>query len=76
MIHAAAITGNVKEPYRGAYDAINREGTENLMAAAQRAGVERLVVLSGLGTKPAPEGSYMATRHGWRRRSAALESLT
>jgi uncharacterized protein YbjT (DUF2867 family) len=64
VIHAAAITGNVKEPYRGAYDAINREGTENLMAAAQRAGVERVVVLSGLGTKPAPEGSYMATRHG------------
>jgi uncharacterized protein YbjT (DUF2867 family) len=64
VIHAAAITGNVKEPYRGAYDAINREGTENLMAAAQRAGVERVVMLSGLGTKPAPEGSYMATRHG------------
>lgn len=64
LIHTAAITGNVKEPYRGAYDAINREGTENLMAAAQRAGVERLVVMSGLGTKPAPQGSYMATRHG------------
>jgi NADH dehydrogenase len=64
VIHAAAITGDVKEPYRGAYDAINREGTENLVAAAQKAGVERLVVVSGLGTKPASPGSYMATRQG------------
>jgi uncharacterized protein YbjT (DUF2867 family) len=64
VIHAAAITANFKEPYRGAYDAINRQGTENLVAAARAAGVERLVVVSGLGTKPAPPGTYMATRQG------------
>ena len=64
IIHAAAITANLKEPYRGAYDRINRVGTENLVAAAASAGVRRLVVMSGLGTKPAPEGSYMATRWG------------
>jgi NADH dehydrogenase len=64
VIHAAAITGDLKEPYRGAYDAINRRGTENLVAAARAAGVERLVVVSGLGTKPAPPGTYMATRQG------------
>lgn len=64
VIHAAAVTGQVKEPYRGAYDVINREGTENLVAAARKAGVERLVVVSGLGTKPASPGSYMATRQG------------
>jgi uncharacterized protein YbjT (DUF2867 family) len=64
IIHAAAITANLKEPYPGAYDAINRRGTENLVAAARAAGVTRLIVMSGLGTKPAPQGTYMATRWG------------
>jgi uncharacterized protein YbjT (DUF2867 family) len=64
IIHAAAITGDRKEPYRGAYDRINRVGTENLMAAAKNAGVKRLVVMSGLGCRPAPAGTYMATRWG------------
>lgn len=64
VVHTAAITANQKEPYRGAYDAINRQGTENLVAAAKAAGVRRLVVMSGLGTKQAPAGTYMATRWG------------
>jgi uncharacterized protein YbjT (DUF2867 family) len=64
IIHAAAITGDRKEPYRGAYDRINRIGTENLMSAAKNAGVKRLVVMSGLGCRPAPAGTYMATRWG------------
>ena len=64
VIHAAAITGDRKEPYSGAYDRINRVGTENLVAAAKQAGVNRLVVLSGLGCRPAPAGTYMATRWG------------
>jgi NADH dehydrogenase len=64
VIHAAAITGDRKEPYRGAYDRVNRVGTENLMSAAKRAGVKRLVVVSGLGCRPAPAGTYMATRWG------------
>jgi uncharacterized protein YbjT (DUF2867 family) len=64
IIHAAAITVNLKEPYSGAYDAINRGGTENLVAAAAAAGVTRIVVMSGLGTRPAPRGTYMATRWG------------
>ena len=62
IIHAAAITADRKEPYRGAYDQINRVGTTNLIAAAKAASVSRLVVMSGLGTRPAPAGTYMATR--------------
>jgi uncharacterized protein YbjT (DUF2867 family) len=65
IIHTAAITANLKEPYPGAYDAINRGGTENLIAAAAAAGVSRIVAMSGLGTKPAPKGTYMATRWGF-----------
>jgi uncharacterized protein YbjT (DUF2867 family) len=64
IIHTAAITANAKEPYPGAYDAINRRGTENLVEAAIAAGVARIVVMSGLGTRPAPKGTYMATRWG------------
>jgi NADH dehydrogenase len=64
VIHCAALTADIKEPYRGAYDAINRMGTENLVKAAREAGVKRIVAMSGLGTRPAPTGSYMATRWG------------
>lgn len=64
VIHAAAITADRKEPYRGAYEQVNRAGTENLMEAATRAGIERVVLMSGLGTRPAPKGTYMATRWG------------
>jgi uncharacterized protein YbjT (DUF2867 family) len=64
VIHAAAITANVKEPFAGAYYAINTRGTQNLVAAARRAGVSRLVLMSGLGTRPAHHGTYMATRQG------------
>lgn len=64
VVHAAAITGNTKEPFRGAYDQINRQGTENLVAAAGAAGVRRFVLMSGLGTVRAPAGTYMATRWG------------
>jgi uncharacterized protein YbjT (DUF2867 family) len=64
IVHAAAITANLKEPYPGAYDTINRGGTENLVGAARAAGVTRIVVMSGLGTRPAPKGTYMATRWG------------
>jgi uncharacterized protein YbjT (DUF2867 family) len=64
IIHAAAITGDRKEPSRGAYDRVNRVGTENLVSAAKSAGVKRLVVVSGLGCRPAPSGTYMATRWG------------
>ena len=72
VVHAAAITGDRKEPYRGAYDAVNHHGTANLRAAARAAGVRRLVVVSGLGTRPAPPGSYMATR--WAAEEAVRAS--
>ncbi len=64
VVHTAAITGNIKEPFRGAYDLVNRQGTENLVAAARAAGVRRIVLMSGLGTVEAAAGTYMATRWG------------
>ena len=72
IIHAAAITADRKEPYKGAYDRINHVGTANLVTAAREARVGRLVVMSGLGTKPVPSGTYMATR--WGLEEAVRES--
>ena len=72
IIHCAALTADIKEPYHGAYDAINRVGTENLTAAAASAGTRRLVVMSGLGTQPAPIHTYMATR--WAMEEAVRRS--
>jgi uncharacterized protein YbjT (DUF2867 family) len=64
VVHAAALVANLKEPYRGAYQAVNLRGTQSLVEAAQRAKVERFVLLSGMDTQPGKAGSYMATRWG------------
>jgi uncharacterized protein YbjT (DUF2867 family) len=66
LVHAAAITANLKEPYPDAYRLINETGTYNLMKAAGDAGVSRVVLMSGLSA-PAKEGSYMATRLGMEK---------
>jgi NADH dehydrogenase len=66
LVHAAAITANLKEPYAGAYRRINETGTYSLMKAAADAGVSRVVLMSGLSA-PAEEGSYMATRLGMEK---------
>jgi uncharacterized protein YbjT (DUF2867 family) len=63
LVHTAAITANLKEPFPGAYREINETGSYNLMKAAKEAGVSRVVLMSGLSA-PAKEGSYMATRLG------------
>ncbi len=72
VIHCAAITANLKETYPGAYQRVNALGTENLVATARAAGVRRLVAISGLGTRPAPAGTYMATR--WALEEAVRNS--
>jgi NADH dehydrogenase len=66
VVHAAAITANLKEPFPGAYREINETGTYNLMKAAKEAGASRVVLMSGLSA-PAKEGSYMATRLGMEK---------
>lgn len=51
VVMAAQFPGHpVEKPRRGrSYDAVDRAGTENLIAAAQSAGVERFVYISGAG---------------------------
>ncbi len=72
LMHCAAITANHKEAFPGQYRRVNAEGTRHLMEAATRAGVKRVVLLNGLGTRPGKEGSYMRTR--WEMAEAVRTS--
>ena len=63
VVHSAFITADVKEGHGVSYQAVNVEGTRNVVEAAQRAGVKKIVVVSGLGTKPDKPGSYMQGRY-------------
>ncbi len=62
LVHCAAVTAQHKDTPAYSYWRVNVEGTRNLVAAAQRAGVRALVLQNGLGTRPGRPGSYMRTR--------------
>lgn len=72
VVHCAAITADHKEAFRGQYAAVNGQGTRNLVAAAQRSGVKRIVLVNGLGTTRGADGSYMRTR--WEMAEAVRTS--
>jgi len=63
VIHAAFVTADRKQRPGVDYYKTNVLGTRNLVAAAKRSGVQRIIVLTGLGTKPDKPGSYMQGRY-------------
>ena len=63
VIHTAFITADRKQGPNDNYYKTNVLGTRNLVAAAKRAGVQRIIVLTGLGTKQDKPGSYMQGRY-------------
>ncbi len=63
IVHAAFITADHKQSAGNQYDATNVQGTANLIKEAKKAGVKRIIVLSGLGTRPDQPGSYMQGRY-------------
>ncbi len=63
IIHCAFITAERKPGPGVNYYETNTTGTRNLVAAARNAGVKRIAVMGGLGTKPSKPGSYMETRY-------------
>ncbi len=71
LFHFAAITGNIKNT-NNIYWKVNVEGTRNIVAAAEKAGVRRIILGGGLGTVEGKEGSYMRTR--WLMEEAARKS--
>jgi len=62
IVHAAFMTADLKQSQGNHYEATNVDGTANLIAAARSAGVERVIEISGLGTKQDKPGSYMQGR--------------
>src|SRR5262249_38712833 len=63
IIHTAFVTADRKQGPGVNYQRTNVEGTRALMNVAKAEGVRRVVVLSGLATKPARPGSYMQGRY-------------
>jgi NADH dehydrogenase len=63
IIHCAFVVANRKQTAATNYYRTNVAGTRNLVAAAKDAGVRRIVVMGGLGTRPSKQGSYMQGRY-------------
>jgi len=63
LVHSAFVTADIKEGRDVSYQGVNVEGTRNLIEAARRAGVKKIILVSGLGTKPDKPGSYMQGRY-------------
>ncbi|WP_052889717.1 NAD(P)H-binding protein [Thermogemmatispora carboxidivorans] len=63
VIHAAFMTADRKQSAGNTYEGTNVAGTTNLVNAALAAGVQRMIELSGLGTRPDRPGSYMQGRY-------------
>jgi uncharacterized protein YbjT (DUF2867 family) len=63
VVDASFMTADVKQHGEQTYYHVNVDGTNNLVDAAKRAGAQRMVVMSGLGTKPDKPGTYMQGRY-------------
>lgn len=63
IIHCAFITANRKQGRDINYYQTNVVGTNNLVEAARKARVRRIVELGGLGTQHSSPASYMETRY-------------
>ncbi len=63
IVHAAFLTAERKESTGNEYEKTNVQGTANLIKAAKKAGVKRIIEISGLGTRPDIPGSYMQGRY-------------
>jgi uncharacterized protein YbjT (DUF2867 family) len=63
IVHAAFLTADRKQSTGNEYEKTNVQGTANLIQAAKKAGVKRIIEIGGLGTRPDKPGSYMQGRY-------------
>ncbi len=68
VVHLVAI---LREAGTATYDTVNRQGTANVVAAAQRQGVDRIVHMSALGADP---DSTRYLRSKWAGEEAVRQS--
>ncbi len=62
----------IREQGLQTFDAVNAQGTENVVAAAAQAGVRRLVQFSAIGADPDPKFPYLLSK--WRGEQAVTAS--
>jgi uncharacterized protein YbjT (DUF2867 family) len=63
IVHAAFLTADRKQSAGNEYEKTNVQGTANLIKAAKKAGIKRIIEIGGLGTRPDKSGSYMQGRY-------------
>jgi uncharacterized protein YbjT (DUF2867 family) len=63
IVHAAFLTADRKQSAGNEYEKTNVQGTANLIQAAKKAGVKRIIEIGGLGTRTDKPGSYMQGRY-------------
>ncbi len=59
VVHLVAV---IRENGLLTFEAVNHQGTRNVVAAAQRAGVKRLILLSAIGAQPNPIYPYLNSK--------------
>ena len=69
VIHLVAI---IAEEGRSTFDGVIRQGTVNVVAEAQRAGVRRFLFMSALGTRNDPHFGYFEAK--WQAEQAVIDS--
>ena len=69
VIHLVAI---IEESKDQTFDHVIRQGTENVVAAAQSAGVERLLHMSAMGAQDNPAYPYLTAK--WKSEQAVIHS--
>ncbi len=70
VVHLVAIIQGSPEDFRR----VMTQGTRDLVAAAQEAGVERFVLMSALGTSEASEGTVPYYAAKWAEEQAVIDS--
>ncbi len=63
LVDSSFMTAERKQHGDETYQNVNVAGTSNLIDAAKRAGVTRVIAISGLGTRPDKPGTYMQGRY-------------
>ena len=69
VIHLVAV---IREWGAATFDAVNKVGTENVVAAARDAGVKHFVEMSAIGAADVPSYPYLYSK--WRAEQAVVES--
>ena len=69
VVHTVAV---IREKGRTTFEAVNVQGTRNVVEAAEQAGVRKIVHLSAIGAAPDPQYPYLRSK--WEGEEAVVNS--